>query len=112
MSTEIYYEQDSKGGFLLVFDGEVFGPYESIGISYDVTDGYICLLKHGDYRKIKAWHEKYKKLLTDGGFPDVAADLRLVEICHCSLEDLNHFIGTSSLPEKWIEKLQPIAVSL
>jgi len=105
---DVHYEHDSTGGFLLVFDDDVFGPYESVGIVYDVTDGIICLLKHGGYHRTKAWYEKAKASMTAGSNPEMAADLRLVEVCHCDLKDLNHFVNSAALPEKWIERLQPL----
>jgi len=104
---DVHYENDDTGGFLLVFDGETFGPYETVGIACSVCDGQVCLHKHGDFRKIKAWFEKTKKAYEAGGLGDLAAELRLVEVCNCPIETLNHFIGTAALPESWLDRLQP-----
>ena len=108
MALDPHYTRDETGGFILHFDDETFGPYESIGIVYDVTDSVICLLKHGDFKRTRAWFEKTKKSYEEAGFFDIAADLRCIEVCNCDLNDLNHFLNTSALPVKWIEKLQPI----
>lgn len=108
---DIHYERDADGAFVLVCDEERLGPFETIGIAYDVTEGLICLLKHGSFAAVKAWHEKAKLSYGRNGLSNIASDMHLVELRHVDVADLNHFISTSALPEKWIEKLQPIDVT-
>jgi len=96
------------GLFRLHLGDETFGPYESVGIIYDVDDrGHVILLKHGGFQQTKIYYDTLKAVVNfaTGDYGGCCPAIKLVEICHCNLDDLNHFINTSALPEKYIAKL-------
>lgn len=89
---------------------QIVDSFEVLGLVYDCGGGSCSLLKHGSYPLVKKWWDSVVEQYTRNNLQDILADMKLLRIEACLLDDLNFVLMRSAIPEKYFERLQVVTV--
>lgn len=92
--------------------GRTIRQFHTLGVFYDVHDGFCTMIKHGEYSLVLDIYNAYMKVneLCEECYN--LFNFKLLKIEKCSLEDLNHIVLTSALPESYFLKLTDTIIQI
>lgn len=82
---------------------EVRAMSDTIALAFDLENG--ILHKHGAADSVEAWAAQARKKLTDGGYPEMAADIVVVS-GPLPVDEVNKCLSTSGYASELWRKLQ------
>lgn len=94
--------------FSFMVDDELLFEADRIGIFYTKGSESCVMHKHGNYADVERHYIEFKTKIHAAGFIRMANEARLIDVTNGRLDDLNHLINTSALPEKYFLKLTGI----
>lgn len=99
------YHYRLNGDHYVLHDGDtpIGEPLNEVAIALDAESG--TLHKHGAPVHVAKWLEKAKRRFIQGGFPDMARDLVMIE-GRFPLEDLNRCLSTSGFAGRLYARIQ------